>query len=588
MSKKLHPNEHLSPNIIKDVTSGSPGIVAGEIAAEEEGLINQSVLKSHSYGSIERGSNGELTANEETETEENDEYALPMGKLYTVVFSIFMGSYLAALDTTVVTTLLSIIASDLNAVGSISWIATSYLLSNAAFQPLFGKLSDIFGRKSLLLTSCALFTIGCVVCATDSLIWLIVGRFVTGCGGSGLTTVGTITMSDLIPLRDRGLYQGLANVFFGLGAASGGLVGGIIADTLGWKYVFILQVPISLLVGFLIYQFLVLPVGSPGLGAHGEDIKQKVKRVDFMGSFFLVSSLMCFMTLASLGGTKIPFSSLNFIGLALAGTVLLLMFIYVELRVSNEPILPLELFAERTVLSSSLTNWFYTMGVFAGLFYVPIYFTSVLGLSATQNGERTVANFFATSFGSVGAGYYMKKTGKYYKLTVVVGVISILGSVRILLMSTKPSLFMQFTAAFPCVYGYSNILTITLLSLIASVPLKYQACTTSIQYTFRSTGSTLGVSIGSALFQNLLKSNLNDRIHQLISDPLVADKIIHKALDSARYVNEAPKIVREAIVESYALGCKGSFAFSVATISLGFLSSLFIREHVLHSKMNRD
>lgn len=205
-----------------------------------------------------------------------------------------MASFLAALDATVVTTLLTIIASELKAVKNISWIATSYLLSSSAFQPIFGKLSDIFGRKFILIGCSLMFGIGCTICVTDSLWWLVIGRFITGWGGSGLTAVGTITMSDLIPLRDRGLYQGLANICYGLGAASGGFVGGIVADTLGWKYVFILQVPLAAIVGLAIYFNLNLPAGSPGLGAHGQDIKQKLKRVDFLGSFCLISALMLF------------------------------------------------------------------------------------------------------------------------------------------------------------------------------------------------------------------------------------------------------------------------------------------------------
>ncbi|QEO23340.1 hypothetical_protein [Candidozyma auris] len=141
------------------------------------------------------------------------------------------------MDTTVVTTLLTVIASELDAVQNIGWIATAYLLSCSAFQPLFGKLSDIFGRKSLLVLCCGFFAVGCCICVTNNLWLLVFGRFVTGIGGSGLTTLGTITMSDLIPLRDRGVYQGLANIFFGLGAASGGVIGGVVSDLFGWRWV---------------------------------------------------------------------------------------------------------------------------------------------------------------------------------------------------------------------------------------------------------------------------------------------------------------------------------------------------------------
>ena len=200
----------IRPNVIQDVSTEAPGIVAGELAAEDEGLLSNDALKTHTYGSV---STPETTHYEIDDP--NGGYALPKAQLYTVVSSLFMASFLAALDGTVVTTLLTLIASELHAVSNISWIATAYLLSSAAFQPIFGKLSDIFGRKALLLGCSTLFAVGCAICGVaDSVLVLVIGRFVTGCGGSGLTSLGTITMSDIIPLRDRGYYQGLANIFW--------------------------------------------------------------------------------------------------------------------------------------------------------------------------------------------------------------------------------------------------------------------------------------------------------------------------------------------------------------------------------------
>lgn len=578
-----------NPNIIKDASTGGAGVIAGELAAEDEGLISKSTLASHQYGSVE---NNETTVNREANGEISEDelngFALPKKELYTVIGSLFMASFLAALDTTVVTTLLSVIASDLNAVENISWIATAYLLSCSAFQPLFGKLSDIFGRKILLVICCIFFGVGCCICVTDSLFWLVFGRFITGCGGSGLTTLGTITMSDLIPLRERGVYQGLANVCFGLGAASGGIIGGIVADYLGWKFVFMLQVPLAAIVGLAIYFFLNLPPGSPGLGSQGIQFKHKLKRVDFLGAFLLVSSLMLILTAASLGGKELEYLSWSFILLVTISLVFLVAFVYAEIYVSEEPIIPMEVMTERTVLASSLTNWFYTMGVFAYLFYVPLYFQAGMGFSATQGGVRLIPNFFAVSLGSVGAGLYMRKTGKYYMLVVGVGILSLLGMVRIIILSPKSSLFTQFTLLLVPGLGYLCMLTVTLLALIAAVPSKYQACTTSIQYTFRSTGSTLGVAIASAVFQNVVSSQLRSRVHKLIEDDTLANKIIENAMKNTNYAKDAPEFIKDAIRKSYQTGCRGTFIFSTITIGLGYLTSLFMREHVLHTKMDRD
>lgn len=574
----------LLPEIIKDSSTGTAGIVACELAAETEELISPSTLNSPNYGASMV--NGEPTDDASEDSEPKSNISNTQRRL--LVSSLFMAAFLAALDTTVVTTLLTVIASDLKSVESISWIATAYLLSCSAFQPLFGKLSDIFGRKSLLLICCGLFAVGCCICVTNLLPWLVFGRFVTGCGGSGLTTLGTITMSDLIPLRQRGLYQGLANIFFGLGAASGGIVGGVVSDLLGWKYVFALQVPLALIVGLAIFAYLKLPEGSPGLGATGTEFSEKLKRVDYWGALSLVSALMLLLAATSMGGKELEYSLNTFIGMLIASFILLILFVYIEAYVADEPIIPMSVMAERTVLSASLANWFYTMGVFTNLFYVPVFFQTVIGLTATQSGERIIPNFFALSLGSLLTGLYMLKTGKYYGLCACVGLFTTIGMVRLFFLDENASLWQQYTILIPQGLGYSSALTITLLALIASVPLKFQACTTSIQYTFRATGSTIGVSLASAIFEKVLRDKLRLSIHAIIADYDAAEEIIRKALETTAYAKHAPEIVRHAITSSYNEGCYAAFVFGATTIALGYISSLFMREHELHKTIDRD
>lgn len=578
------PLHHPHSAFLQEASTGTAGVVVEDLAADEDSIYNKFVPES--YGATEDVEAPVAQVARSLHSTVSVEPLAP-AQLKWVVGSLWCGAFLAALDSTVVTTLLTTIASDMDAIGNIAWIATAYLLSCSAFQPIYGKLSDIFGRKPLLVLCTVFFGVGCAICVTDNLWVLVLGRFITGIGGSGLTTLGTITMLDLIPLRERGLYQGLANIFYGLGAASGGIIGGLVADTLGWQYVFILQIPLCVIVGAAIYFNLQLPEGSPGLGVHGEDIKQKLKRVDFLGSFFLVSALMVVLTAASLGGKTISFSSSTFIILVVISALLLGAFVYTEAYISDEPIIPVELLAERTILSSSLANWFQTMAMFTYLFYLPVYYASVLGLSPTDNGLRLVPNFFGISFGSVGAGIYMKKTGRYYYFAIIMGILSIFGILRICLIQPNIPTWAQFTLMIPSGVGYSAMLTVTLLSLIAAVPVKYQACTTSIQYTFRSTGSTIGVAISSAIFQNLLQSGLYNQVPSVIDDPETASKIIRKALQSAEYIKNAPEAVQQVLKNSYALACKGAFVFSLITVIFGVFSSAFMKEHVLHSNLNR-
>ncbi|ODQ80700.1 hypothetical protein BABINDRAFT_160933 [Babjeviella inositovora NRRL Y-12698] len=570
---------------IFDASTGAPGIVANELAHDPE-FVPEIEQDTHPHG---YGSTIDPTATQD----EDADYALPPRELYLVFSSLFMGIFLAALDGTVVTTLLTVISSDLNAVSNISWIATAYLLSCAAFQPLFGKLSDIFGRKCLIILCNICFAIGCLMSTTDNVWTLVFARLVTGIGGGGMTSLATITMSDLVSLRKRGLYQGIGNLFFGLGAASGGVMGGIVADILGWRAVFLLQAPIAIISAAFVYKYLNLPEGSPGLGYHGSDMMTKFRCVDFLGSSLLVLSVGGIMAAASLGGKEFAYNSYPFVALLATSVLFLLAFVYVELYVSPEPTIPVRLLADRTVLCSSLANWFFTMACYVGLYYVPIFFTSVLGNTPTQNGLRLIPNTIAASAGSLISGIYMKKTGRYYRYIVVTSSFSVFGFFFLTQMTPTMSNFKQFTVLLLPTFGYSSVVTVTLLALIAAVPASHQAATTSIQYAFRSTGSTLGVSIASAIFQHLLKARILINFDNLLREnPKLAEKynigeIISKSLDNTDYIYEAPKVFRTAIRMAYSSGCHGAFYFAFGTVILGYLSCIGMREHTLHTSIKR-
>lgn len=565
---------------LNDPTLGTPGVVAQELLDEEEALLDSELTDSSAasnYGSVLKTQAADSTTE------------IPRAQFFVITASIYLGIYLAAVDTTVVTTILTLVASDLDALLNISWIATAYLLSASAFQPLWGKLSDIFGRKPLLVLCCAFFAAGCAISATKSLSMLVLGRFITGLGGSGLTSLGSITFTDIIPLRDRGIYQGLGNIAFGLGAASGGAVGGLIADTLGWRYVFITQVPLAVFVGICIALCLNLPPGLPGLGASGDQFGKKLKRVDFVGSLLLVLALTGILLAASLGGREIAYSSKTFIGLLAVSVLLLVGFAKWENEYAAEPTLPVRLLGKKAVLCTCMTTWFFTMSVFTYMFYIPVYYTSVMDFSATENGYRLVPNFFAVALGSLGAGFHMKKTGKYYKMMLVIDAIALYGVIRVFSITPEISKFTQFTLFLPSGFGYAWILTVTLLSLIAAVPSAYQAATTSIQYTFRATGSTLGVAIASAIFQKVLRSNLSAKIYPLFPDNRdLASEVIEKALDSTNNLKGFSEVVVQAAKDSYANGCEGALYFAVATMLLGCFFSVFIEEHVLHTTLERD
>lgn len=575
---------HLEPSKWTDSTPGAAGLIASELMAEEELLILKSRSRVDNYEAINENS---VQAIKSADGHPDDGYAIHGNGFYMICVAIYLSAFLSALDATVVTTLLTAIASDLKQIPNMSWLATAYLLSSAAFQPLFGKISDIFGRKAVLLACCVFFSVGCMICSFKSFAAVIIGRFITGIGGSGFNTVGTISMSDIIPLRDRGVYQGIANLAFLIGAASGGILGGIINDLFGWRYVFSLQVPLVVIIGFIFFYSFKLPDGSPGLGTKG-DIKSKLKRVDFLGSFFLVLALIALLLAASMVNRYFSFKSVQFCSILITSILLFGAFIHVELNIAPEPILPITLMSDRTILASSLTNWFGTMACFTYLFYYPLYLNTVVQLTSSQAGLRIVSNFLGVGIGSLGAGLYMKKTGKYYWLIVTTNSLFCIGVSAMHLLSPNTGAFWQMIIMFIPGFSTAVMLTVTLLALIAAAPAKYQAGITSVQYTFRSTGSTLGVSIATALFQNGLKKSLNSNIPKVVNDPAKAAKYIEKALKDAEYIKIAPEPIKYAIITSYDIGVKNAFTFGMVSTIMCLILCTFMREHRLHTSVNRD
>ncbi|CCH41734.1 putative MFS-type transporter [Wickerhamomyces ciferrii] len=573
---------------LDDPTLASPGLVARDLAHLDEQIDPLSTTSTPNYGSSSQDIESQTQSGSPEDTDATTEFT--SAQLRVIIGSLYVGSFLAALDTTIVTTLLSTIASSINSVSKMSWIAASYLLTCSAFQPLYGKLSDIYGRKPLLIFSNVTFALGCLISGfSHDLIGLSVGRAITGIGGGGLTSLGTIATSDLVPLKSRGVYQGLGNIAFGVGAATGGIYGALFEKYLGWEYAFFSQVPIALLSGFLIWKYLQLPKGSLGLGLPGSRLA-KLKQVDFIGATFLVSSLLSFMVLVSFSGNEIKVNGSGFWGLIIFSLGTLLAFIYVELYVATQPIIPVQLFAYITVLSSGLTNWFMTMSVFTYLFYMPVFWSSVLGLTPTEIGLRTIANFVGVSSGSFLSGIYMKRTGRYYKLAVITGLFTILGVYQLYKTTKTTSLFFQYIELLIPGAGYAASLTVTLIALIAAVPHDQQASTTSIQYAFRATGSTIGVSVSSFIFQKYLLSSLNKNLLANIPEGFTkADvlKIIEKSFNSSEYTWKAPEVFRNAIIDSYDLSTHKALLFSVVTCIIAVIVSLFMKEHHLHSSIQR-
>ncbi|SCU77268.1 LAMI_0A00430g1_1 [Lachancea mirantina] len=495
---------------------------------------------------------------------------------FYVLISLYTGVLLAALDGTVIASLLSHIASELGNLSFGPWIASSYMILSSAFQPLFGKLSDIFGRKRCLLTCHTLFAVGSLISGlSQEMASLILGRCVQGIGGGGLVALSSIVVSDMTPLRERGLYQGIGNISFGIGASLGGSIGGVISDKFGWRYAFLGQVGISFLAIFMVS----MKLHEKNLGRL-ESVWSQLGRVDFFGSFSLLGSFIFFFLALNLGGAYVPWRSVQLGVLLLASLTFSFWFLRAEKRNPENSIVPLELFESATVCLCSTLCLFASMAAYSYIFHLPIFIEIVQEKSASFSGTILAINFAGVTFGSLGSGFIMKATGSYKVLLLSCGMLYIANCGNLCTFDVTTSTLKQVLTVGFLGFGYSTIVTIALVALMSSVPSNLQAVSSSILYASRGFGSTMGVAVSSSIFSNSLRHYLDKFVVGIDRE-----QIIELALTSSDSVRGFSEQYRSQAIQSYLSSLKIVFAFIFCLSVVIGLASIPLKQHNLSQKI---
>ena len=497
-------------------------------------------------------------------------------QLLRIMSGVYLGAFLAALDSTLVATLSAPISASFSSLSLLSWLASAYFIANAVSQPLSGKLTDIYGRRAGLIFCNVTFAAGNLICALAGEEWvMILGRVVAGIGGGGLGTIATFVASDLVPLRRRGVWQGAANICFGLGSGVGGVFGGWMNDVLSWRWAFVVQIPLTLLAGLLVSITVKIPVEKK------DPTQNQFKRIDILGAASLITALVLMLLGLNSGGNLVSWTNPLILTTLPISAIAFIAFVYIENH-AVEPIIPVKLLLQRTVWSACLTNWFITMARFGLLFYGPIYF-QLQGYSATQAGLRFIPDSIGVGIMSIGSGIIMRWTGRYYFLNVFIQATFLiaLGLTSTFALDTPG--WLPFLYFFLAGVGYSGMLTVTLVALIAAVDQEHQAVITSASYAFRSTGSTIGITTASVVFQNVLTMQLWHRLGHERN----ASITIKRVRNNLSAVRELPPASMEAAMQAYMDALRAVFLTLLAMAVLGAVVSLFMREHTLHKNLSR-
>ncbi|XVV08741.1 MDR family MFS transporter [Actinoplanes sp. CA-131856] len=477
-----------------------------------------------------------------------------------VVFvAILLGMLLAALDQTIVSTALPTIVADLGGAGHMAWVVTAYLLAETVATVLAGKFGDLFGRKLIFQVSTVVFIVGSALCgiANDMLV-LIAARVVQGVGAGGLMVTAMALIADVIPLRDRGRYQGALGAVFGVTTVVGPTLGGLFTDHLSWRWAFYINVPLAAVV-------LVMAARAiPAVRSASRPI------IDYAGIALVALGSSGMILALSWGGNEYAWSSPVIIGLFAAAVVLLSAFVMVELRAA-EPMLPMHLFRNSVFTVCSSLSFIVGFAMLGAMTFLPTYLQYVNGVSATASGVRTlpmVAGLFLTSIGS---GIIVSRTGRYKAFPIAGGAVLALGLFLMSTMDAATSAWLESLYMFVLGAGIGLSMQVLTIAVQNTVPYADLGTATSGVTFFRTLGSSFGTAIFGTLFTNKLTPSLESA---LASDPGVSPSAAAspEALHALTAAQAAP------IINAYAETIGYVFRWVVPVAVLGFAIAWLLKE----------
>ncbi|KAJ3284918.1 hypothetical protein HK104_009714, partial [Borealophlyctis nickersoniae] len=387
-------------------------------------IIRSRSSPAHEVLTVEKTEKSEEPVTETTTAEDDDVPAVQITKLQFsfIMVGLALAVFLAALDQTIIAIAIPAIATELKGFSEIAWIGTAYFLTSTAFMPSYGKFADIFGRKPVFLFSIVVFELGSMLCgAATSMNMLIAARGIAGLGGGGIFSMCIIIIGDLTPIRERGKYMGIIAACFGVASVAGPLLGGVFTEHVSWRWTFYINGPIgvvTLIVSIFLLKF------PPVQG----DIWAKLKRVDIPGTLLLVLAVIFILIPLQGGGSQYAWDSATVIGLFIAGAVTTGLFILVEMKYAVEPVIPFELFKSKDVLTVFGSAFGLGLSFMPLIFYAPMYFQVVKGISPTDAGIQTFPLILGVVIFSLVTGAASAITGYYMPFIPLGGLMISLGS----------------------------------------------------------------------------------------------------------------------------------------------------------------
>jgi len=493
-------------------------------------------------------------------------------QIQIVFIGLMLALLLAALDQTIVGTALPTIVGDLGGLNHLSWVVTAYLLTSTTGALLYGKLSDLYGRKRIFQVAIVVFLIGSALAGlSQNMTQLIAFRALQGVGAGGLIVLAMTVIGDIVSPRDRGRYQGYFGAVFGFATVAGPLLGGFLVDNLTWRWVFYINLPIGILALFVIAIVL----------KESDDRRQH--RIDYLGSALMVIGVSALLVVSVWGGQQYAWGSKPIIGMTIVGVAFVAAFLLRE-HYAAEPILPLRLFRNAVFSVANAMGFIVGLVMFGAIIYIPVYLQLARGASPTISGLQLLPLVFGLFAMSIGAGQIITRIGRYKIFPIIGTALMALGLVMLSGLHANSSLWVLWGDMIVLGVGIGAAMQVLVLAVQNAVPYEDLGTATAASTFMRSMGGTFG----TAIFGAVLTSRLAFWLLRLLPGGSSAATTGGNVTSSPAVVKTLPPPIRDAIVEAFVRSLHTVFLVGVPIVLVAFVLSFFLPEVPLRQTVQSE